>query len=135
MLRILLLCGDPQSHFSSLRMPSLLNSTSVSIISLFTKYSLSRYHRDNLKLYVQRPKCDLLCSSFFHQASILWNNLPAFLKSTLNIESFKWTLKAKCDILDNISFNGIQGSKKDTANYICWNFWFCLTLFTVIKFN
>ena len=40
------------------------------INSLFTlKYSLLRYYRDNLKLYVQPPKSDLLRSSFSDRAS------------------------------------------------------------------
>ena len=78
------------------------------INSLFTlKYSLLRYYRDNLKLYVQPPKSDLLRSSFSNRASMLWNNLSAFLKSKPNLESFKCALKANSDMLDETSFNGI----------------------------
>ena len=78
------------------------------INSLFTlKYSLLRYYRDNLKLYVQPPKSDLLRSSFSNRASMLWNNLGAFLKSKPNLESFKCALKANSGMLDETSFNGI----------------------------
>ena len=96
--------------------------------SLFNKYSLSKYHRDKL----MRPKSDLLRSSFSHRASILWNNLPTFLKSKPNLESFKCALKAKSDSLDKISFNGTQGTNKDTASNSDWTCWFSLILFTVI---
>ena len=87
-------------------LPSLLKGASGGINSLFTlKYSLLRYYRDNLKLYVQLPKSDLLRSSFSNRASILWNNLRA--KSKPILESFKCALKAISDMLDETSFNGI----------------------------
>ena len=89
-------------------LPSLLKGASGGINSLFTlKYSLLRYYRDNLKLYAQPPKSDLLRSSFSNRASILWNNLRAFLKSKPILESFKCALKANSDMLDVTSFNGI----------------------------
>ncbi|CAH3184071.1 unnamed protein product [Porites evermanni] len=69
--------------------------------------------RDSLKLYVRCPKSDFLRSSFSHRASILWNNLPMYLKSKPNIGSFKSALKEKSDILDKITFNGLQGINKD----------------------
>ena len=85
----------------------LLKGASGCINSLFTlKYSLLRYYRDNLKFYVQPPKSDLLRSCFSNRASILWNNLSAFLKSKPNLESFKCALKANSDMLDETSFNG-----------------------------
>ena len=87
-------------------------------ISLFTKQSPLSNLRDSLKLYVQRPRSDFLRSSFSHRASILWNNLPMYLKSKPNIVSFKSALKAKSDILDKITFNGLQGINKDIVNYI-----------------
>ena len=74
--------------------------------------------RDSLKLYVQRPRSDFLRSSFSHRVSLLWNNLPIYLKSKPNIVSFKSALKAKSDILDKITFNGLQGINKDIVNYI-----------------
>ena len=57
---------------------------------------------NGLKLYVQRPRSDLLRSSFSHRASLLWNNLLMYLKSKPNVVSFKSALEAKSDILDNI---------------------------------
>ena len=45
-------------------------------------------------------------------------NLPVYLKSKPNIVSFKSALKAKSDILDKITFNGLQGLNKDVVNYI-----------------
>ena len=94
------------------------NTAPAGINSLFTKRSLLSSLRDNLKLYVQRPKSDFLRSSFSHRASILWNNLPLYLKSKPNIASFKTALKVKSDILDKITFNGLQGINKDIVNYI-----------------
>ena len=41
-----------------------------------------------------------------------------YLKSKPNIVSFKSALKAKSDILDKITFNGLQGMNKDIVNYI-----------------
>ena len=79
---------------------------------------LARNLRDSLKLYVRCPKSDFLRSSFSHRASILWNNLPMYLKSKPNIGSFKSALKEKSDILDKITFNGLQGINKDIVNYI-----------------
>ena len=71
-------------------LPSLLKGASGGINSLFTlKYSLLRYYRDNLKLYVQPPKSDLLRSSFSNRTSILRNNLSAFLKSKPNLTKNK----------------------------------------------
>jgi len=67
---------------------------------------------------VQHPKSDFLRSSFSHQASILWNNLPLYLKSKPNIVFFKTALKAKSDILDKITFNGLQGINKDIVKLI-----------------
>ena len=67
---------------------------------------------------MQRPKSDFLRFSFSHRASILWNNLPLYLKSKPSIVSFKTALKAKSDILDKITFNGLQGVNKDIVNYI-----------------
>ena len=43
---------------------------------------------------------------------------PMYLKSKPNIVSFKSALKAKSDILDKITFNGLQGINKDIVNYI-----------------
>ena len=94
------------------------NTAPAGINSLFTKRSPLSSLRDNLKLYVQRPKSDFLRSSFSHRASILWNNLPLYLKSKPNIVSFKTALKVKSDILDKITFNGLQGINKDIVNYI-----------------
>ena len=71
-----------------------------------------------LKLYVRCTKSDFLRSSFSHRASILWNNLPMYLKSKPNIGSFKSALKEKYEILDKITFNGLQGINKDIVNYI-----------------
>ena len=65
------------------------NRTPAGINFLFTKRSPLSNLRDNLKLYVQRHKTDFLRSSFSHRASILWNNLPLYLKSKPNIVSFK----------------------------------------------
>ena len=94
------------------------NRAPAAISSLFTKHSPLRNLRDNLKLFVQRPKSDFRRSSFSHHASVLWNNLPVYLKSKPNIVSFKSALKAKSDILDKITFNGLQGLNKDVVNYI-----------------
>ena len=94
------------------------NRAPAGISSLFTKHSPLRNLRDNLKLYVQRPKSDFLRSSFCHRASILWNNLPMYLKSKPSVISFKSALKAKSNILDKITFNGMQGINKDIVNYI-----------------
>ena len=94
------------------------NRAPAAISSLFTKHSPLRNLRDNLKLFVQRPKSDFRRSSFSHHASVLWNNLPVYLKSKPNIVSFKSGLKAKSDILDKITFNGLQGLNKDVVNYI-----------------
>ena len=93
------------------------NRAPTGINSLFTEHSPSRNLRDSLKLYVQRPKSDFLRFSFSHRASILWNNLPMYLKRKPNV-SFKSALKAKSDILDKITFNGIQGINKDIVKYI-----------------
>ena len=94
------------------------NRAPAGINSLFTKKSPSRNLRDGLKLYVQRPRSDFLRSSFSHRATLLWNNLPMYLKSKPNVASFKSALKAKSDILDKISFDGLQGINKDIVNYI-----------------
>ena len=94
------------------------NRAPAGINSLFTKQSPLRNLRDGLKLYVQRPRSDFLRSSFSHRASLLWNSLPVYLKSKPNIVSFKSALKAKSDILDKITFNGLQGINKDIVNYI-----------------
>ena len=94
------------------------NRAPAGISSLFTKLSPLRNLRDNLKLYVQRPKSDFLRSSFCHRASILWNNLPMYLKSKPNVISFISALKAKSNILDKITFNGMQGINKDIVNYV-----------------
>ena len=83
-----------------------------------TEHSPLRNLRNSLKLYVHCPKSDFLRSSFSHRASILWNNLPMYLKSKPNIGSFKSALKEKSDILDKITFNGLQGINKDIVNYI-----------------
>ena len=94
------------------------NKAPAVINSLFTKQSPLRNHRDGLKLYVQRPRSDFLRSSFSHRASLLWNDLPMYLKSKPNVVSFKSALKAKSDILDKITFDGLQGINKDIVNYI-----------------
>ena len=94
------------------------NRAPAGINSLFIKHSPLRNLRDSLKLYVRCPKSDFLRSSFSHRASILWNNLPMYLKSKPNIGSFKSALKEKSDILDKITFNGLQGINKDIVNYI-----------------
>ena len=39
-------------------------------------------------------------------------------KSKPNVVSFKSALKAKSDILDKITFVGLQGINKDIVNYI-----------------
>ena len=41
-----------------------------------------------------------------------------YLKSKPNVVSFKSALKAKSNILDKITFTGIQGINKDIVNYI-----------------
>ena len=41
-----------------------------------------------------------------------------YLKSKPNIGSFKSALKEKSDILDKITFNGLQGIKEDNVNDI-----------------
>ena len=94
------------------------NRAPAGISSLFTEHFPLRNLRDSLKLYVQRPKSDFLRSSFSHRASILWNNLPMYLKSKPNVVSFKSALKAKSNILDKITFNGIHVINKDIVNYI-----------------
>ena len=94
------------------------NRAPAGINSLFTKRSPLRNLRDGLKLYVQRPRSDFLRSSFSHRATLLWNNLPMYLKSKPNVSSFKSALKAKSDILDKITFDGLQGINKDIVNYI-----------------
>jgi len=88
------------------------------INSLFTKHFSSRNQRDNLKLHVTRPNSDSFRSSFSHRASILWNNLPVFLKNKPSIEAFKAALKINNDVLDRITFNGMQGINKDILNYL-----------------
>ena len=93
------------------------NRAPAGINSLFIKHSPLRNLRDSLKLYVRCPKSDFLRSSFSHRASILWNNLPMYLKRKPNIGSFKSALKEKSDILDKITFNGLQGINKDIVNY------------------
>ena len=93
------------------------NRAPPGISSLLTKHSPLRNLRDSLKLHVQRPKSDFLRSSFSHRVSILWNKLPMYLKSKPNV-SFKSALKAKSDIVDKITFNGIQGINKDIVNYV-----------------
>ena len=94
------------------------NRAPAGINSLFIKHSPLRNLRDSLKLYVRCPKSDFLRSSFSHRASILWNNLPMYLKNKPKIGSFKSALKEKSDILDKITFNGLQGINKDIVNYI-----------------
>ena len=96
------------------------NRAPAVINSLFTKQSPLRNLRDGLKLYVQRPRSDFLRSSFSHRTSLLWNDLilPMYLKSKPDVVSFKSALKAKSDILDKITFDGLQGINKDIANYI-----------------
>ena len=94
------------------------NRALAGINSLFTKQCPLRNLRDGLKLYVQRPRSDFLRSSFSHRTSLLWNNLPMYLKSKPNVVSFKSALKAKSDILDKITFDGLQGINKDIVNYI-----------------
>lgn len=63
------------------------NTASLGINRLFI-YQM-RNHKENIKLFVQRPKRVSLCSSFSHRATILRNNLPQHLKSKPNITSFK----------------------------------------------
>ena len=41
-----------------------------------------------------------------------------YFKSKANVVSFKSALKAKSDILDKITFDGLQGINKDIVNYI-----------------
>ena len=106
----------------------ILHRAPARISSLFTKHFPLSNLRDNMKLYVQRPKSDFLRSSFSHRASILWNNLPMYLKSKPNVVSFKSALKAKSNILDKITFNGTQGVNKDIVNYIyCYfyHYYYC----------
>ena len=49
---------------------------------------------------------------------MLWNNLSVFLKNKPILEAFKAALKTKRDIIDIITFNGMQGSNKDILNYL-----------------
>ena len=53
-----------------------------------------------------------------------------YLKSKPNVVSFKSALKAKSDILDKITFDGLQGINKDILNYIYYAIFifFILTL-------
>ena len=89
------------------------NRAPAGINSPFTKRSPLSNLRDNLKLYMQCPKSNFLRSSFAHRGSILWNHLPLYLMSKPNIVSFKTAMKAKSDILDKITFNGLQGINND----------------------
>ena len=107
-----------KKRISTISYQAFYNTAPAGINSPFTKRSPLSSLRDNLKLYVQRPKSDFLRSSFSHRASILWNNLPLYLKSKPNIVSFNTALKVKPDILDKITFNGLQGINKDIVNYI-----------------
>ena len=107
-----------KKRISTISYQAFYNRAPAGINSLFTKQSPLRNLRDGLKLYVQRPRSDFLRSSFSHRASLLWNNLPMYLKSKPNIVSFKSALKAKSDTLDEITFNGLQGINEDIVNYI-----------------
>ena len=87
-----------KKRIATLTYQAFYNRAPAGINSLFTKQSPLRNLRDGLKLYVQRPRSDFLRSSFSHRASLLWNNLPMYLKSKPNVVSFKSALKAKSDI-------------------------------------
>jgi hypothetical protein len=107
-----------KKRIASITYEAFFEQAPAGINSLFTRSSLLRNHRDNLKLFIQRPKTDFLRSSFSHRASTLWNSLPQYLKSKPNLGSFKSALKEKSVILDKITFNGLQGTNKDITNYI-----------------
>ena len=56
-----------------------------------------------------------MCCKRYH---IIFSTFSLYLKSKPNIGSFKSALKEKSDILDKITFNGLQGINKDIVNYI-----------------
>lgn len=65
---------------------------------------------------MQRPNSDSFRCCFSHRASILENNLPVSLKNKPSLEALKAALKTNHDILDRITFNGMQRTNKDILN-------------------
>ena len=50
------------------------------INKLIQKSTLKRSLRDNMKLFVNRPKTEIGITSFMHRCALIWNSLPKNLK-------------------------------------------------------
>ena len=78
-----------------------------------------RNMRDNFKLTLDRPNCNVGKLSFKHRSAMAWNSLPQSVKSIEDHNSFKNKLRYLSTFIDKISFN--QSAiiyNKDLTNYV-----------------
>ena len=78
-----------KKRFSCITYQEFYDTAPDGINSLFIKHFSLRNRRNNLKLHVQLPNSNSLRYSFSQRASILWNNLPVFLKNKPSLKAFK----------------------------------------------
>ena len=89
------------------------------INKLIQKSTLKRSLRDNMKLFVNRPKTEIGRTSFIHRCALIWNSLPKNLKNKPSLQSFKKELARQSHAINRMVFNSTALVRnKDIDNFV-----------------